>query len=346
MKGTAFVATLSEKGAGRDSALLQAARAGMLVVNWVPLEMAGPGVEITYFVTSDVVRWGEPDDCVRLSCGHRTHQLIADGLDAVLPTIKLSDEIYRQADLKLTPLTHEWYADGPDRKGTMGFTSRMVEQSRLIDQQIAGRPHTIVAGHHKDWVNSGMLGTTYGKSTMSKWEPTVPAGVNYGMHSPGSGPYMAQTIQGVKVVQPASVAHGFDHSDYSQYLRLVARTVLVCRPSAVSGLGATTGPSMPCTMADGTAGVMSKMDIYDMPTSPLKGYLGHEGAWLMRHPMVPWASGSPPPFTLTSPVDLPSPGELATAGGGLSKALAFVAGGAIAWYGLQALERFVLRKVR
>ena len=99
-------------------------------------------------------------------------------------------------------------------------------------------------------------------------------------------------------------------------------------------------------MSDGTAGMATEVDIYDMPSrDDLRPYLGHEGAWLMRHPMVPWAGGTALPFVPTAPRDYPATAAI-TASGALTKTLAFAAGGAIAYYGIRALRRFTERHVR
>lgn len=339
MKGSDFAQSLPEKDvATRERMILQAVKNHQIVVDWVPVTVSVGSITAVYEVSADVLKVGEPDDCIRFGISQYTGQLIADQLGAVLPTMKLSDQIFKQADLKLIPKTRGWFADG-----TMAWTSRMLEQSAAIDRDIGSQSYQLVAGHHKDWVNTAMLGMTAAEVPKSK-DDGLPASVNYGWHSlPGSGAFSnrsSETDSTIRIVQGPGTQHNFHFADYSQYIRLVSRRVIVCSPAAISGLGSDGGES--CTLPDGSTGVMKEWDIYDMPDREgLRPVLTHEGNMLMRHPAVEWEGGEPIPF-----VDRPPTGYGGGSGNGpFMKLAALAAGAAVGYYGVRYLEHLARRGV-
>jgi hypothetical protein len=238
MKGSAFVQTLP-KGRNldefkkRDSMIFDAVRRGdHAPINWVPVEVVGPNKEkVTFYVSQDTLRVGDADDSVRVTTSHEAAQKIADALGVTLLTSKLSDEIYRAADIKLKPIARNWYADG-----TMAHTSRMVEQSQAVDAQIFdamwnkrfdGPP--LVAGQGKDWV--------YAKALWQR--PGM--GAEYGWHiTPAKGHYKSVLFPGeVGVLQPQALAHPIGYTDYSQVVRLVRRDVKLCDPDLIGCIPST-----------------------------------------------------------------------------------------------------------
>jgi hypothetical protein len=279
MKGSEFCKTLPKAaGPRREKMLLDAVRRRDIApIEWVPIttEIARPnGGKYTakIFVSKDALRVGDATDSFRFSVSHRTAQHIADALDTVLPTPYLSDQIWKQADVKLQSLAEarNWWQDG-----TMADTDRMLEQSRRVDKLIAAEiaktgKHGLIADVGKDWVTHPEL-----------WQPYVPKpgcetghprAMNYGWHllSFPQSPYYASTLPGISVIQPAARCHTIPHVDYSQVVRLVRRDVDVC-----GKWGFKTG----CV----------KIDIRQIATSPeLHGLVSASGPLeAMRHPDVP-----------------------------------------------------------
>jgi N-acetyl-anhydromuramyl-L-alanine amidase AmpD len=104
-----------------------------------------------------------------------------------LPSPELVDAIWEKADLKLSPLPRKH--DGTPR--TMASDEVFADQNRKIDEQIAGRQFTLLAGTHKDVVlKDGKIGL-------------------YGWHRPDGS-----------VIQPFYSGHAPAWIDYSQGLRL------------------------------------------------------------------------------------------------------------------------------
>lgn len=103
-----------------------------------------------------------------------------------LPTIALVDAIWHAADLKIAPILRDY----TNPRDMLNYAS----QRDAIDRAIAGRPCTLLAGTHKDWVREGERVDLYG------WH----------------------TLQG-HPLQPFGTSHGDGYVDYSQGLRLVRR---------------------------------------------------------------------------------------------------------------------------
>lgn len=134
------------------------------------------------------------------------HQKIADMFNAYMLTRKVSDKAYEQADLKLAPTNTNWSQDG-----SMAKSHRMVEQSNLIEAKVAGHGG-LTANEGKDWVLTRRYWT--GDSTPEGTKGSKHNGANYGYYlGPG------------KVIQNIGMAHGKNHRDYSQLVRLMQPTV-------------------------------------------------------------------------------------------------------------------------
>lgn len=139
-------------------------------------------------------------------------QEAADLIGAVLPTPKLLDLRYQQADVKLAPKP-KYYPGG------MGMDARdaIVEHSRRVDAELGGRAG-LVADVGKHWVLHSKVRP--GKSVL------------YGWHVPyeeqqqwrGIKVYPSVTGEAGHVIQLPSDAHDEHHRDYSMTLVLVDET--------------------------------------------------------------------------------------------------------------------------
>ena len=115
---------------------------------------------------------------------------IAAAFGCSLPTRKMVDAIYEQAEVKLEPRPL-----GEPRE----TVRRFVEHNGMIEQQRAGKPlGALVAGHKKDVVISNRLKEKPGKVAI------------YGWHK----------LDG-KPIQPLYVGHVDWYVDYSHGIRLV-----------------------------------------------------------------------------------------------------------------------------
>lgn len=117
-------------------------------------------------------------------------QRIADQLRAVLPTPRILQLIWEQADVRLDPCTLP-----ADAK--MASTARMIQHSECVDQRIAGRAG-MVANEGKHWVLTNRIA---GKENLA---------ANYGWF-----------VKGRRPVQTVGTRHDTAHTDYSQIVRLV-----------------------------------------------------------------------------------------------------------------------------
>lgn len=147
-------------------------------------------------VIPDYVSIGSDADSVRIPMSPITAQKIADTTGTSLPTRKMVDSIYSQADVKLAPqplpagakmMSNEYYA----------------EHDRRVDAQLAGQaPGQLVAGNKKDLLISPSMDSHPGKVII------------YGWHQKDGKP-----------IQPLSWIHENSYADYSHGVRLVSGTV-------------------------------------------------------------------------------------------------------------------------
>jgi len=152
-------------------------------------------------VMPDYLAIGSDQDFVRIPMNPLTAQKIADQTGTVLPTSKIVDEIYNQAEVKLTP-------QPMPPIGTKMMSSQYYQQhQQLIDNQMKEKGVKIgvmIAGQKKDVVLSNKL------------EEKPDRVAIYGWH------------QGVgKPIQPTSTVHENTYADYSHGVRLISNKVIV-----------------------------------------------------------------------------------------------------------------------
>jgi hypothetical protein len=150
----------------------------------------------TFFVTLDYLAVGTDEDFFRIPMTPMTAQAIANATNTSLITAKLSDEIFRHAELKLEPkpLTN-------DRDATATF----YHHHQIIEDQRREKPlGLLIAGIKKDVVLTNRL----------KEKPNRVA--IYGWHYPSGKP-----------IQPLYVGHTHWHVDYSHGIRLMSQHMIV-----------------------------------------------------------------------------------------------------------------------
>lgn len=129
-----------------------------LKANLVPITVEGPnGTKITYKVMPDYIAI----DGIRVPMAGKTAQKVADHFGMVLPTDKMSDQIYDAADVKLRPppLSASGYRDSSGRyysakevvEHKIGDPEAALAYSTQIEKEIQDKGKKgLVAGHMKD----------------------------------------------------------------------------------------------------------------------------------------------------------------------------------------------------
>ena len=155
----------------------------------------GEKVTLTYYVMPDYLAVGSDDDYIRVPINLHSAKLVGQALNFSLPTRKMVNQIYKNAELKLRPR--------PMKPGSkMTSTAYFAKHDRTIDKQLSKIqefPGQLVAGHKKDVVQSRKLVK----------KPQAIA--IYGWHRGASNP-----------IQPLSTVHGAYYADYSHGIRLVS----------------------------------------------------------------------------------------------------------------------------
>ena len=276
MRGSDFAATLPDgPSEARERALFDAVRRRDIApIEWSRIRTNHKGKTAYFGVSSDALRIGDATDSFRATTGHRNAQLIADELHAFLPTPKLSDEIWAQADVRIAPQPHlswtgscvRFAVDGKTclerGDGSMAMTHRMLQQSKIVDNIVGGRKG-LLSDVGKDWVNSrvhqGPKGNKCGRGNGK-------CAINYGWHRKSGLPYNAATPAGGTIYQPPATAHDTSHADYSQTIRLIQPLVKLC---------------------DDATGDCRFIHIQKLASDPeYSALLSHEGPLTLRHPDV------------------------------------------------------------
>ena len=197
----------NSSGPDRDAALVAQALSGNIPDNLRSLQpvsfagiVGGRQTQITLCVTPDYLAVGSNADHVRVPLGLPAALRVADGFDMMLPTTRMVDAIYAQADLRVSP------APMPPTSA-MSSTDYFLRHDNTVDAQFAragARDGLLVAGHKKDVVIANRLSNAPGRVAI------------YGWHRGNGDP-----------IQPLSTVHGEYYADYSHGIRLVARTAYV-----------------------------------------------------------------------------------------------------------------------
>lgn len=160
----------------------------------------------TYYVMPDYISIGSNEDSIRIPMSATTAQKIADKLGMTLPTAKMVDDIYANAQTRLVASPRDDWKYGD---GRMMSTASYQAHDRTIDEQLGGRrPDGIVAGHKKDVVISSGLETNPGKLAF------------YGWYDASGRPIQGKAGR-------ASFAHEPSYADYSHGVRLVSGTITI-----------------------------------------------------------------------------------------------------------------------
>ena len=207
--GNAFISTLaSASGTSRDAMVAREVLRGnvpafmrdLAPVSFTGVLPNGRSAQITICVTPDYLSVGSDADFVRVPLGLAAAGQIADEFNMMLPTTRMVDAIYAQADLRLTP--------APMTPGSqMSSTDYFLRHNATVERQrlnAGGRLGMLVAGQKKDVVLTNRLARVPGRVAIYGW----------------------QRANG-RPIQPLSTVHAASYADYSHGIRLVSRTAFV-----------------------------------------------------------------------------------------------------------------------
>ncbi|HEX6111876.1 MAG TPA: hypothetical protein VFZ10_06190 [Geminicoccaceae bacterium] len=162
--------------------------------------LGGEALEITLCVTPDYLALGSDTDFLRIPMGLQTALATAAGFGFVLPTPKMVDAIYEQAEVRLRP---QPLPPGPEMRSNAYYREH---QRRIREQRIKLNAPlgALIAGQKKDVVVSNRL-----------WQKVDRVAI-YGWHQHPGAP-----------IQPLSTVHGARYADYSHGVRLVSVVAFV-----------------------------------------------------------------------------------------------------------------------
>jgi hypothetical protein len=160
----------------------------------------GRAVRVTICVTPDYLALGSDDDFLRIPMALPTALAVARRFGFVLPTPKMVDAIYEQADVQLRP---QPLPAGPQMRSSAYYWRHETE---IRAQRLAlGAPlGALIAGDKKDLVLTTRL-----------FEKPHRVAI-YGWHRGEGDP-----------IQPLSIRHGARYADYSHGVRLVSAVAYV-----------------------------------------------------------------------------------------------------------------------
>ena len=208
MTGTEFAQTILTAGKRqREDSILKQLLEGNLpdhlrILKPVKIQYRaenGKGADLTIFVMPDYLSIGSDRDYILIPMGLHTALAVADTFGFILPTKKIVDLIFRNADCRMKPAP---LPAGP----LMRSTGYYQTHNRMISDQshdLSCSTNDLISGHKKDVVITNRLNDRQGKIAI------------YGWHRPSGIP-----------IQPLSTVHGAEYADYSHGIRLVSETVL------------------------------------------------------------------------------------------------------------------------
>ncbi|MEJ2029187.1 MAG: hypothetical protein P8X66_04810 [Maritimibacter sp.] len=209
-----FAGLMNTHGGDRDQQVInELARGNMpdYLRHLVPVAFQGPDArgaqaQIVICVTPDYLALGSDRDFVRTPLGLPAAAQIAGLFDMTLPTPRMVDAIYAQADVHLSPKPMQ---AGPQ----MTSTNYLLQHNATIQAQLNGRGG-LIAGQKKDVVMASRMASHPGRVAI------------YGWHRSGGSP-----------IQPVSTVHQASYADYSHGIRLVSKTAyLNGKPVALDDL--------------------------------------------------------------------------------------------------------------
>jgi len=158
---------------------------------------------VSYRVMPDYLAIGSDSDYCRIPMGPGTAQRTANFYGASLPTRKLVDHIYQNAEIKLAPVTIAPVGDRNERVATFLEHNTAIEAQRLAS---GGVPGQLIGGIKKDVILSAKICDLQRPGHV----------VIYGWHQLNGEP-----------IQPLTNIHSARYVDYSHGIRLMDSEIRV-----------------------------------------------------------------------------------------------------------------------
>ena len=232
--GAALMRQLMDvSGTTRDTAIMRQVLAGNVpdfLRGLIPVSIrgklaSGASVLVTLCVTPGYLAVGNDRDFVRVPLGLAAAARIASELGFLLPTTKIVDTIYDQAEFRVAPRPME-------PTSQMESTDYLLRHNATLNAQLAGSqyaPDALTAGQKKDVVLTNRMLSKPGRVAI------------YGWHRTNGKP-----------IQPLSTVHGAGYADYSHGVRLISQLAFIngkpialadlLRDRELSGLVSSEGP--------------------------------------------------------------------------------------------------------
>lgn len=200
MTGTAFCGVILNLAMNESRELtieqqLQLGNVPAFLRNMATIEYSENGQDVKFWAALDYLSVGTDEDYVRVPLFPKTAQRVADAFGAVLPTPKMVDRIWQQADVRLEP-----HPMPPT--GEMTTTKWFLQHNEIINRELEKKSvlGELVAGHKKDVVVCRSMNSTHVSI--------------YGWHH-----LLGKPIQGCN-----STSHSANYADYSHGIRLIKNT--------------------------------------------------------------------------------------------------------------------------
>ena len=202
LSGSMFIAnTWKNSVVKRESLALKEMIKGNIpdyIFNMKPVTIGDGKNKITFYVTPDYLSIGNNSDHILIPLNFISAAKVAKHYNAVLPTAKMVDAIYKTATVKLEPATMK-PGKAMAKNGYIKKHDQAIKANLPKDYQ-----DKLIAGHKKDTVISTKLIGARNRIAI------------YGWHRSDEAP-----------IQPLSIWHWASYADYSHGIRLVDRNVVV-----------------------------------------------------------------------------------------------------------------------
>lgn len=128
--------------------------------NWKEIALKNKNYELKINVLNDYLSIGDPDDYIRIPLSKVFAEEVCREFNCYLPTVKIVDEIWKQADIKLSPSPN----GAPYDRTHMASVDALLKNHHNIEVQLIDKDKSLlIAGHKKDLINySGENVAIYG----------------------------------------------------------------------------------------------------------------------------------------------------------------------------------------
>jgi len=164
-------------------------------------DSAGVGHQVVYEAMPDYLSVGSDADFCRIPMNPHTAQRLATDFGASLITSKLSDHIYQNAQVKLTPFNYVPVGNANELVTKFRDHNAQIKKQRL---EAGGKNGQLIAGIKKDIILTNVLAKKPNKVVL------------YGWHKPDGKP-----------IQPVYSGHVDWYVDYSHGIRFINNQVLI-----------------------------------------------------------------------------------------------------------------------